>query len=125
MGLTKGGGADVVDSTQDAVGHAGEAVADAPRKVASATQGNPVAVGLIAFGVGLLAASLIPASRPEQRAAVVLRYYVGFSAEEIAEMLGIPIGTAKSRIHYATEALRAALEADGRASAALVEGRTA
>ena len=64
-----GTASDVVDSTQDAVGHAGEAVADAPRKVASATQGNPIAVGLIAFGVGLLAASLIPASRAEQQAA--------------------------------------------------------
>ena len=62
---------------------------------------------------------------PDQRAAVVLRYYAGFSADEIAEMLGIPVGTAKSRIHYATEALRAALEADGRASAALIDGRTA
>src|SRR5688500_12855407 len=57
-----GTASDVVDSTQDAV-------ADAPRKVASATQGNPIAVGLIAFGVGLLAASLIPASRAEQQAA--------------------------------------------------------
>jgi hypothetical protein len=54
-----GTASDVVDSTQDAMGHAGEAVADAPRRVASAAQGNPVAVGLIAFGVGLLAASLI------------------------------------------------------------------
>jgi RNA polymerase sigma-70 factor, ECF subfamily len=63
--------------------------------------------------------------RPEQRAAVVLRYYVGFSTEEIADMLGIPIGTAKSRIHYATEAMRAALEADSRASVALTDGRTA
>ena len=64
-----GTASDVGHSTEDAVGHAGEAVADAPRKVASATQGNPVAVGLIAFGVGLLAASLIPASRVEQQAA--------------------------------------------------------
>src|SRR5689334_7812442 len=64
-----GSASDVGDSAQSAVGHAGEAIADAPRKVASATQGNPVAVGLIAFGVGLLAASLIPASRVEQDAA--------------------------------------------------------
>jgi RNA polymerase sigma-70 factor, ECF subfamily len=62
---------------------------------------------------------------PEQRAAVVLRYYAGFSAEEIAAMLGIPIGTAKSRIHYATEAMRAALEADSRSPVALAKGRTA
>jgi len=61
----------------------------------------------------------------EQRVAVVLRYYAGFSAEEIAETLGIPIGTAKSRIHYATEALRAALDADSRATVAMADGRTA
>jgi RNA polymerase sigma-70 factor (ECF subfamily) len=52
--------------------------------------------------------------KPEQRAVVVLHYYSGFSASEIAEMLGIPEGTARSRLHYATEALRAALEADAR-----------
>lgn len=62
---------------------------------------------------------------PDQRTAVVLRYYAGFSAEEIAEMLGIPVGTAKSRIHYATEAMRAALEADSRLPVALADGRTA
>jgi DNA-directed RNA polymerase specialized sigma24 family protein len=32
----------------------------------------------------------------------------------VAERLGIPIGTAKSRLHYATTALRASLEADAR-----------
>lgn len=63
--------------------------------------------------------------KPEQRAAVVLRYYVGYTTEEIAEILGIPIGTAKSRIHYATEAMRSALEADSRAPVALLDGRTA
>jgi DNA-directed RNA polymerase specialized sigma24 family protein len=34
---------------------------------------------------------------------------------EIAETLGVPVGTVKSRIHYATAALRAAIEADARA----------
>ena len=52
--------------------------------------------------------------KPEQRAVVVLHYYSGFSAAEIARMLGIPEGTARSRLHYATEAMRAALEADAR-----------
>jgi RNA polymerase sigma-70 factor (ECF subfamily) len=54
-----------------------------------------------------------------------LRYYAGFSVEEVAEILGVPVGTAKSRIHYATESLRAALEADSRTAAALIDGRTA
>jgi RNA polymerase sigma-70 factor (ECF subfamily) len=52
--------------------------------------------------------------RPEQRAVVVLHFYSGFSAAEIARILGIPEGTARSRLHYATEALRAALDADAR-----------
>ena len=52
--------------------------------------------------------------KPEQRAVVVLHYYSGFSASEIARILGIPEGTARSRLHYAIEAMRAALEADAR-----------
>ncbi|MEO6350173.1 MAG: RNA polymerase sigma factor [Candidatus Limnocylindrales bacterium] len=52
--------------------------------------------------------------KPEQRAVVVLHYYSGFSAAEIAPILGIPEGTARSRLHYATEAMRAALQADAR-----------
>ncbi|HSK94780.1 MAG TPA: RNA polymerase sigma factor [Candidatus Angelobacter sp.] len=50
--------------------------------------------------------------KPEQRAVVVLHHHSGFSAAEIARILGIPEGTARSRLHYATEAMRAALQAD-------------
>lgn len=50
----------------------------------------------------------------EHRAVLVLRLYLGLSAEETALTLGIPVGTAKSRLHYATEAMRVALEADAR-----------
>ena len=60
---------------------------------------------------------------PEQRAILVLQHYGGQSLAEIADVLGIPVGTAGSRLHYATRALRAALEADGRSVAA--EGRLA
>lgn len=49
---------------------------------------------------------------PEHRMALVLRHHVGLRPGEIAEALGIPIGTATSRIHYATRALRAALDDD-------------
>ena len=48
---------------------AGEAVQNIPDKVTSGTRGNPLAAGLIAFGAGLLASSLIPSSRMEQDAA--------------------------------------------------------
>ena len=48
----------------------------------------------------------------EHRSIVVLRLHLGLSIDEAASTLGIPVGTAKSRLHYATEALRSALEAD-------------
>ena len=50
----------------------------------------------------------------EHRAVLVLRLYLGLSLEETASTLGIPAGTAKSRLHYATQAMRDALEADAR-----------
>jgi RNA polymerase sigma-70 factor (ECF subfamily) len=63
--------------------------------------------------------------RPEQRAVVVLHHYLGLAVPEVAEVLGIPVGTAKSRIHYAMEVLRAALEADDRDTFVATNGRTA
>lgn len=51
---------------------------------------------------------------PDQRAVVVLRYWRDLRQEEIAEVLDIPLGTVKSRLHHATAALRAALEAEAR-----------
>ena len=63
--------------------------------------------------------------KPEQRAAVVLHFYLGLTLAEVADTLGIPEGTAKSRLHYATETLRAALDADARTPAAATNGRPA
>jgi RNA polymerase sigma-70 factor (ECF subfamily) len=48
----------------------------------------------------------------EQRAAFVLHHDVGLPTAEIAELLGVPAGTVRSRIHYAIRSLRAALEPD-------------
>lgn len=53
---------------------------------------------------------------PEHRTALVLRHYLSLTVPEIAHTLGIPVGTAKSRLHHATQALRAAIEADNRAA---------
>jgi RNA polymerase sigma-70 factor (ECF subfamily) len=45
----------------------------------------------------------------EQRAVFVLHHYVGLPLVEVAELLEIPAGTARSRLHYAIEGLRHAL----------------
>ena len=50
----------------------------------------------------------------DHRAVVVLHHYLDFSLEEVAEALGVPIGTVRSRLHYAMQGLRAALDADSR-----------
>jgi RNA polymerase sigma-70 factor, ECF subfamily len=50
----------------------------------------------------------------EQRAVLVFHHYLGLTLAEVADRLDIPIGTAKSRLHHATNAMRAALDADSR-----------
>ncbi|HSK94757.1 MAG TPA: RNA polymerase sigma factor [Candidatus Angelobacter sp.] len=59
----------------------------------------------------------------EHRAVFVLHHHLGLPLVEIASAAGIPAGTARSRLHYATRVLRAAIEAD--AAPVLSEGRKA
>ena len=48
----------------------------------------------------------------EHRTVVVLVHYLGLSPTEAAERMGTPAGTARSRLHYALQQLRSAIEAD-------------
>ena len=50
----------------------------------------------------------------EHRTVVVLIQYRGMTPTEAAEAMGTPVGTARSRLHYALQALRSAIEADAR-----------
>lgn len=59
----------------------------------------------------------------EQRAVVVLHFYVGLSLKEAALALGVPEGTVRSRLHYALRIVRAAIEADERPT--MLAGRMA
>jgi RNA polymerase sigma-70 factor, ECF subfamily len=49
---------------------------------------------------------------PEHRAVVVLHHYVGMPLTTVADIVGVPVGTVKSRLHHATRTLRAAIVAD-------------
>lgn len=53
----------------------------------------------------------------EERAVLVLHYYLDLPLAEAADVMGMPIGTMKSRLSRATQALRAAVDAQERASA--------
>jgi len=50
----------------------------------------------------------------DHRAVVVLHHYLDLPLEAVAETLGVPLGTVRSRLHYAMRGLRAALDADAR-----------
>ena len=74
------------------------AAGSAPQAMRERTQGNPLAVGLIAFGAGMLAGSLAPASAPEQQLAETAEAKAKELAEplkqtgqEIAENLKAPV----------------------------------
>lgn len=55
-------------SLQEGASGVGDAVAGAPGQVKAKAKGNPLAAGLVAFGIGLLISSLIPPSEKEQQA---------------------------------------------------------
>lgn len=55
---------------------------------------------------------------PEHRAVVVLHHYLGLGLDEIAQIVGIPHGTARSRLHYALVRLRGAVESGAATPAA-------
>lgn len=51
---------------------------------------------------------------PEWRAVVVLHYFLGMPLPEVASILGIPLGTAKSRLHRSLALMRTSIAADER-----------
>jgi RNA polymerase sigma-70 factor, ECF subfamily len=61
----------------------------------------------------------------EQRALIVLHHYLDLAMPDVAAAMGIPLGTAKSRLHRALANLRAALDADARVMADAIGGHPA
>ena len=53
---------------------------------------------------------------PDQQLVVALRFWRDLPLEEIAERLDLPLGTVKSRLHYAMRALRKELDRQGKVS---------
>src|SRR4051795_11970278 len=68
-GSVQNAASSAADSVQSAASTAVDTVQQTPDMVVRQTQGNPLAAGLIAFGVGWLVSSLLPASQKEQELA--------------------------------------------------------
>ncbi|GAA4375480.1 DUF3618 domain-containing protein [Paeniglutamicibacter cryotolerans] len=93
-----GSAQDAGSTTRSAAHDLGSSVQEAPDRLTARTKGNPVAAGLIAFGVGLLVSSLIPPSEKEKdlasslvERAEPLTSEISDAAREIVEQLKEPV----------------------------------
>lgn len=86
-----------VHDAKDSLASTASGAGDVSHQVTSKAKGNPLAVGLIAFGAGWLAASLIPASEPEKQAAAKVKdqaqpllHEAGDAVKDVASKLKEP-----------------------------------
>jgi hypothetical protein len=118
----------VASTVREAASSVGDAAATAPQTVRRQTQGNPLAAGVVAFGIGWLIASLPPATQREQQAATLAQDKAGDFAEplketaqEVAANLQRPLQHSAQEIKSA--ATDAATETADQAKAAAAEVR--
>jgi RNA polymerase sigma-70 factor, ECF subfamily len=95
----------VIDSRRSAHNLHEVAVGELPERQTSDRLDERLDAWLIADALSSLSA--------DHRAVIVHAYYLGRSTTEIADELGIPEGTVKSRLHYGLRALRLALQEKG------------
>lgn len=63
---------------------------------------------------GIDAARLLARLPEEQREVVILRYYHDLPESQVAQILGVPLGTVKSRMHNAVKAMSTTISGDGK-----------
>jgi len=103
MGTASDKASSVQETTQSAVSSAEQAVEQAPQMVREQTQGNPMAAGLVAFGLGMVVASLMPPSEKEREAAAMVKEKAEPLAQEATD-------TAKEMAENLKEPARAAAQ---------------
>ncbi|MFM9921297.1 DUF3618 domain-containing protein [Lacisediminihabitans sp. H27-G8] len=94
------------DDARTSASGAGSAAHDGLSEVKAKAEGNPLAVGLIAFGVGMLVASLIPASSKEKDAAAELKDRAEPLVDEVTEVAKEVGGSLKQPAQDAAEAVK-------------------
>jgi ElaB/YqjD/DUF883 family membrane-anchored ribosome-binding protein len=116
----------VGDKMSDVGSTVGSAVSEAPQVIRSQAQGNPLAAGLIALGVGWLVGSLLPASEPEQQAATRLKETaapaVAGLAKETAGQLREPAQQAVESVKDTAAGAATTVKEEGKSAAQDVAG---
>jgi gas vesicle protein len=121
-------GPGMAESARDTAGTVVEGARQAPEKLLEQTQGNPIAAGLIAFGGGLLIASLIPPSEVEQRVAgqvaekaEPLRDELQRAGQEVADDLKSTAQESAEQVKQRASEAAGAVQEDVRSSAGSVK----
>jgi hypothetical protein len=75
------------DVASNVAGNVADGVRQTPAAISRKTEGSPIAAGLIAFGAGLLVASLLPTTELEKRTGQQVRERAGDVADQVREPL--------------------------------------
>ena len=96
------------DTVSEKASEAGEAVRQAPRRMRRKAQGNPLAAGVIAFGLGMLVSSLIPSTEKEREAVSQLQENLEPVKEKASEVAQDMAENLKQPAQEAGESVKAA-----------------
>jgi Protein of unknown function (DUF3618) len=120
-----GASEEAASTVAGAAADAGAGIQQAPRKLAGVTQGSPVAVGVIAFGSGLLAAALIKETEAERRAARLAAETLGPALEPLQQAGRALADDVRASVESAAGEVRtAAIDAASGVGAAAAAGAT-
>ena len=133
-GSVQNAASSAADTVQGAASSAAEAVQQAPDTIVRQTQGNPLAAGLIAFGVGWLVSSLLPASEKEKQLAQQAESAVRENkdallepakqaAQEIGEQLKPAAQDAVESVKATAQDAASTVKEEGKSAAADVQGQ--
>lgn len=121
----------VMGAAEDAgssVSDAGSQITDVKDRVVAKAEGNPLAVGLIAFGAGLLIASLVPASSKEKGLAATVKDQAqplvdqaSDVAKEVGEHLKAPAQAAMASVKESAQDSVAAVKEEAQTATAEVK----
>ena len=133
-GTVQGAASSAADSVQSAASSAVDAVQQTPDAIVRQTQGNPLAAGVIAFGVGWLISSLLPASEKEkqlaQQAETAIRENKDAllepakqAAQEVGEQLKPAAQQAVESVKATAQDAATTVADEGKSAAADVQGK--
>lgn len=123
------------DPVSDLASSAGDAITSAPAAARRQARGNPIAAGLVAFGIGWLVSSLLPASRKERELAgqatdklgeqlQPVAQHLQDAASEVADQLREPARQAAESVRSTASDAASTVADEGRSAAGQVAGRT-